>query len=75
MKEDKDQENQNLNDSPFPYKTIRVSTFEDLEEENRNYSLSLTPVQRLRYLKELNINAFGRKSLFIKEIDRRIYKK
>ncbi|CAN5562284.1 hypothetical protein BH23BAC1_BH23BAC1_40790 [soil metagenome] len=75
MEEDKDQENKNLNEPPFPYKTIRGSTFGDLEEENRNYSLSLSPVQRLRYLKELNVNAFGRKSLLMKEIDRRIYKK
>jgi hypothetical protein len=55
-------------------KKIRKATFEELEEENLRYSLSLTPVERLAYLMELNINAYGRKSLELKA-DKKIYKK
>lgn len=63
------------NEPLFPYNKIRKSSFEQLEEENLLYSLSLTPLQRLAYLMELNINAFGRSSLNIKESDKTIYKR
>ena len=67
---------ENHADEPaFPYNTIRKSSFEELENENRLYSLSLTPLQRLIYLMELNINAFGKQSLLVKEPDKHIYKK
>ena len=69
-------EEENRADEPlFPYHTIRKSSFEELENENRLYSLSLTPLQRLIYLMELNVNAFGRQSLLVKELDKNIYRK
>lgn len=69
------QENDEVNDNAFPYRSLRKSTFEDLEEENRLYSLGLTPEQRMAYLMELNINAFGRQSLQIKDLGNKIYKR
>lgn len=65
----------NLEDPFIPYNTIRKSSFEELENQNRLYSLSLSPIQRLAYLMELNINAFGRKSLNINQLELKIYKK
>jgi hypothetical protein len=57
----------------FPYHTIRAASFEELENQNRLYSFSLTPLQRLVYLHELNINAFGKSTLEIKEFERKIH--
>lgn len=59
----------------FPYHSIRKSNFEALEEENRLYSVMLSPLQRLSYLMELNINAFGRKSLEIRDFGKDIKQK
>ena len=56
-----------MKEPDFQYRTIRKSSFEALEEENRLYSFMLSPLQRLAYLMELNINAFGRQSLQIKD--------
>ncbi len=67
-----DETNQ-VNEPPFPYNSIRRSTVEALENENRDYSFSLSPEQRLRYLHELNINAFGKSSLLIKDFGEIIY--
>lgn len=41
------------------YKDISISTSEKEDEGNLIYSLSLTPGQRLAYLRELNRIAFG----------------
>lgn len=41
------------------YKTITISSFEDMEDERRKYSASLSPIQRMAYLYELNQLAFG----------------
>ena len=41
------------------FKTISVSTLEDQENEMRNYSLSLSPVERMAYLYQLNQIAFA----------------
>lgn len=41
------------------YKTITISTLEDMENNNRIYSAKLTPLERMAYLFELNMNAFG----------------
>lgn len=41
------------------FKTIAVSTFEGQEEDMRKYSLSLTPLQRMAYLYQLNQVAFA----------------
>lgn len=67
--------NNKVQEPTFPYNKIRKSSFEELEEENLLYSLSLSPLQRFAYLMELNINAFGRSSLEIKKQDKIIYKR
>jgi hypothetical protein len=41
------------------FKSITVSTFEEQEEDMRKYSLSLTPLQRMAYLYQLNQVAFA----------------
>ena len=41
------------------FKSISVSTLEDQENEMRKYSLSLSPVQRMAYLYQLNQIAFA----------------
>jgi hypothetical protein len=41
------------------FKTIAVSTFEEQEDDMRKYSLSLTPLQRMAYLYQLNQVAFA----------------
>ena len=41
------------------FKSITVSTFEKQEDEMRKYSLSLTPLQRMAYLYQLNQVAFA----------------
>lgn len=41
------------------FKTITVSTFEEQENDMRKYSLSLTPLQRMAYLYQLNQVAFA----------------
>jgi hypothetical protein len=55
-----------VNEPSFPYNSLRVSTFDDLENENRMYSFNLSYEERLRYLHELNINAFRKDSLLMK---------
>lgn len=58
--------NNEIQEPSFPYNSLRITTFEDLENENRIYSLKLSFEGRLRYLHELNINAFGKDSLLLK---------
>lgn len=41
------------------FKTFKVASFEEMEEERRLYSAKLTPIERLHYLQELNKIAFG----------------
>ena len=41
------------------FKTITVSTFEEQENDMRKYSLSLTPLQRMAYLYQLNQVAYA----------------
>lgn len=41
------------------FKTITISTFEEQENDMRKYSLSLTPLQRMAYLYQLNQVAFA----------------
>jgi CRISPR-associated endonuclease Csn1 len=47
---------------PRSFKKITVSTLEEQQRLNDEYSKSLSPEQRLTYLKELNDKAFGIKS-------------
>jgi hypothetical protein len=63
-----------LNKPSFPYHEVRKSTFEDLENENREYSMSLTAAERFAYLLQLNINAYGRSSLVERALGTRIYR-
>lgn len=64
-----------VNEPPFPYGIIRKASFESLEEENRLYSLSLSPIERLHYMHELTLNAYGTQTAFITEIANIIYKR
>ena len=41
------------------FKTISIATTEAQEEEMRNYSASLSPLQRMAYLYELICRAYG----------------
>ncbi|HET6992991.1 MAG TPA: hypothetical protein VFJ43_16785 [Bacteroidia bacterium] len=56
------------------FKTITVSSFKDQEEDMRKYSASLSPLQRMAYLYQLNQVAFAhilsnpKKSQWKKEI-------
>lgn len=61
------------------YKTITVSSFEEMDYDRRKYSALLSPEERMVYLFELNKIAFGilsseetkklfEKKIFIKEI-------
>ena len=68
-------ENKKVNDPAFPYSSLRKSTFDEMDNENVQYSLSLSPNERLAYLMELNINAFGKSSLLIEDLGNRIYKR
>jgi len=71
-----DSENKDeLKEPEFPYRSIRKATFESLEEENRLYSLKLSPFERLIYMHELTLNTYGAHTAFIKEIDLVIYKR
>ena len=71
-----DSENDNeLNEPAFPFGTIRKATFESLEEENRLYSLKLSPLERMIYMHELTLNAYGAQTASIKEIELVIRKK
>ena len=57
----------------FPYKKIIRSSLEEQEELNRQYSMSLSPSERLAYLLKLNINAYGRQSLEVKSFGIKIF--
>jgi len=59
----------------LPFHSVRPATLEILEDERRHYTLHLSPSERFAYLKQLNINAFGKKSLLIKSLGTVIYKK
>lgn len=50
--------------------SLRITSHETLEAENRNYSLSLKPIERLKYLHQLNLNAFGKASELLKDFGR-----
>lgn len=61
------------------FKTITVSSFEEMEDDRRKYSAFLSPVERMAYLFELNKLAFGilsqeerqkrfEKKIFIKKV-------
>lgn len=41
------------------FRKVSVSTWEEQQNHNYEYSANLTPEQRLAYLKELNDKAFG----------------
>lgn len=56
----------------FPFTKIRPSSFEKQEEENREFTLELNPIQRLSYLRILIENAYGRAFLEIKDLKRKI---
>ena len=71
-----DLENNNeVSESSFAYGTIRKATFESLEDDNRLYSLKLSPMERLAYMHELTLNAYGAHTALIKEIELVIYKR
>ncbi len=72
MDSEKDNE---VNEPVFPYGTFRKATFESLEEENRLYSLKLSPLERMMYMHELTLNAYGAQTASIKEIELVIRKK
>ena len=61
-----------INEPPFPYHELRISTLENLEQENRFYSLNLAPEERIKYLHELNINAFGKASLLLNDFGNKL---
>ena len=67
-----DLENQ-VSEPLFPYNSIRRVTFQSLEEEDRAYSLSLTPLQRMQYMHLLTLNAYGAQTAFVTEIEPVIY--
>ncbi len=52
--------------------SLRITSFESLEAENRSYSLSLKPVERWKYLHQLNLNAFGIATELLKDFGRNI---
>ena len=68
-----DDNNNQVNEPPFPYHTIRPATFKSLEEEDMEYSLSLTPEQRMRYMHLLTLNAYGVHTALVKDIEPVIY--
>lgn len=57
---------------PFPFRSLRPSSFEIQEEENRMYSLNLEPLERLSYMRMLIENAYGRSFLKIKQLPNKI---
>jgi hypothetical protein len=62
-----------VNEPLFPYNSIRPATFQSLEDEDREYSLSLTPEQRMRYMHLLTLNAYGAHTAFVTNIEPIIY--
>lgn len=67
-------DSENLVKEPLvPYNSIKPATFQSLEEEDRAYSLSLTPEQRMHYMHLLTLNAYGAHTALIKEIKPVIY--
>ena len=72
---DSENNNNKVNEPGFPYGSLRKATFESLEQENRLYSLKLSPVERLAYMHKLTLNAYGAHTEFINEIDLVIYKR
>jgi hypothetical protein len=58
-----------VNEPSFSYHTIRPATFQSLEDEDREYSLSLTPEQRMRYMHLLTLNAYGANTALVKDIE------
>ena len=68
-------DSKHANDPTFPYRSLRKSSFDEMDDENRQYSLRLKPSERLAYLLELNINAFGKSSLLIEDLGTKIYKR
>lgn len=57
----------------FTFNTIRQASSESLEEEGREYSMSLTPEQRMRYMHLLTLNAYGAHTALVKDIEPVIY--
>ena len=64
-----------MSSKKFPYKTVKPSTLMAMEEDNRNYSVSLSPAERLAFLHQLIINAYGIHVLEIKDFGKTIYRK
>ncbi|MBP9187879.1 MAG: hypothetical protein KBE91_08500 [Bacteroidia bacterium] len=64
-----------VNEPLFPYNSIKRVTFKSLEEEDRAYSLSLTPLQRMHYMHLLTLNAYGAHTALVTEIAPIIYTK
>jgi len=58
--------------NPFPFNTIRPSSFEQQEEENREYSLKLSPIERMSYMRMLIENAYGKNFLKIRSMPNKI---
>jgi hypothetical protein len=57
----------------FNPNSLRISSFESLEEENRKYSLSLKPIERWKYLHQLNLNAFGKETKILNDFGKTIF--
>ncbi len=68
-----DKTNNVVNELLFPYNSIRPATFQSLEDEDREYSLSHTPEQRMRYMHLLTLNAYGAHTAFVSNIEPIIY--
>jgi hypothetical protein len=54
------------------FEGIHISSFEQQENDLRNYSLSLTPVERMHYLQQLIKASFGKKVYDKKLWDKKI---
>lgn len=58
--------------STFHPNSLRLSSLEEMALENLLYSLSLKPVERWKYLHELNLNAFGKETALLKDFGKTI---
>ena len=56
----------------FPFNKIRPSSFEQQENENREYSQNMSGAERLAYLKLLILNSYGKGILTRMQLGKKI---